>query len=71
MEFQLQMREVAQKLVYTPLFCFQDLKLNTRDIIAILKDTLNIISSPYQSQIHVLQGSHPTLWRNIRLAHML
>jgi hypothetical protein len=33
------MREVAQKLVSTPLFSFQDLKLSTRDIIAILKDT--------------------------------
>jgi hypothetical protein len=40
------MREVTQKLVSTPLFCFEDLKLNTRDIIAILKDTLNITSSP-------------------------
>jgi hypothetical protein len=38
------MREVAQKL--TPLFNFQDLKLSTRDIIALLKDTLNITSSP-------------------------
>ncbi len=40
------MWEVAQKLVSTPLFNFQDLKLNTRDIITILKDTLNITSSP-------------------------
>ncbi len=30
----------------TPLFSFQDSKLSTRDIIAILKDTLNITSSP-------------------------
>jgi len=30
----------------TPLFSFQALKLNTRDIIAILKDTLNTTSSP-------------------------
>jgi hypothetical protein len=35
------MREVAQKLVSTPLFSFQDLKLSTRDIIIVLKDTLN------------------------------
>jgi hypothetical protein len=42
MECQLQMCEVAQKLVSTPLFSFQDLKLSTKDIIAILKDTLNI-----------------------------
>jgi hypothetical protein len=41
MECQLQMREMAQKLLSTSLFCFQDLKLSTKDIIAILKDTLN------------------------------
>ncbi len=46
MECQLQMREVTQKLVNTPLFSFQDLKLSTKDIIAILEDTLNITSSP-------------------------
>jgi hypothetical protein len=42
MECQLQMHEVVRKLVSTSLFSFQDLKLNTRDIIAVLKDTLNI-----------------------------
>jgi hypothetical protein len=36
---QFQMHEVAQKLVSTPLFSFHDLKLSTKDIIAILKDT--------------------------------
>jgi len=41
MECQLQMHEVVQKLVNTPLFSFQDLKLSTKDIIPILKDTLN------------------------------
>jgi hypothetical protein len=46
MECQLQMREMAQKLVSTPLFSFQDLKLSTKDIIAILKDTLNTTSGP-------------------------
>jgi hypothetical protein len=46
MECQLQIREVAQKLVSTPLFCFQDLKLSTRDIIVVLKDTLNTTSGP-------------------------
>jgi hypothetical protein len=44
MECQLQMREVTQKLLSTPLFSFQDLKLSTRDIIAVLKDTLNTTS---------------------------
>ncbi len=46
MECQLQMHEVAQKLVNTPLFCFQDLKLSSKDIIAILKDTLNTTLGP-------------------------
>jgi hypothetical protein len=40
------MCEVAQKLVSTSLFSFQDLKLNTKDIIVILKYTLNTTSSP-------------------------
>jgi hypothetical protein len=40
------MREVAQKLVSTPLFSFQDLKLSTKDIITVLKNTLNTTSSP-------------------------
>jgi len=45
MECQLQMREVAQKLMNTLLFGFQDLKLSTKDIIAVLKDTMNITLS--------------------------
>jgi hypothetical protein len=40
------MCEVTQKLVSTPFFYFQDLKLSTRDIIAVLKDTLNTTSVP-------------------------
>jgi hypothetical protein len=40
------MREMVQKLMNTSLFNFQDLKLSTRDIIAILKDTLNTTLSP-------------------------
>jgi len=40
------MREMAQKLVCTPLFSFQDLELSTRDIIAVLKNTLNTTSGP-------------------------
>jgi hypothetical protein len=46
MECQLQMREVAQKLMNTLLFSFQDLKLSTKEIIIILKDTLNTTSGP-------------------------
>ncbi len=40
------MCEMAQKLVNTPLFSFQDLKLSTRDTIVDLKDTLNTTSGP-------------------------
>jgi hypothetical protein len=40
------MHEMAQKLMSTPLFSFQDLKLSTRDIIVVLEDTLNTTSSP-------------------------
>ncbi len=40
------MHEVAQKLVSALLFSFQNFKLSTRDIIAVLKDTLNTTSSP-------------------------
>jgi hypothetical protein len=46
------MHEVVQKLVSTPLFSFQDLKLSTRDIIVVLKDTLHQVL--YQSRIHML-----------------
>jgi len=46
MECQVQMREVVQKLMSTPLFSFQNLKLSTKDIIAVLEDTLNTTSSP-------------------------
>jgi hypothetical protein len=38
------MCEVVQKLVSTPLFIFPNLKLNTRDIIVVLRDTLNTTS---------------------------
>ncbi len=46
MECQLQMREVMQKLVSTSLFNFQDFKLSTKEIIAVLNDTLNTTSGP-------------------------
>jgi hypothetical protein len=46
MECELQMHEVVQKLMSTPLFSFQDLKLSTKDIITVLKDTLNTTSGP-------------------------
>jgi hypothetical protein len=40
------MHEVTQKLMSTLTFSFQDLKLNTKDIIAVLKDTLNTTLGP-------------------------
>jgi hypothetical protein len=40
------MREMEKKLLNTSLFSFQDLKLSTRDIIAVLKDTLNTTLGP-------------------------
>jgi hypothetical protein len=40
------MHEVAQKLMSTPLFSFQVLKPSTKDIITILKDTLNTTLGP-------------------------
>jgi hypothetical protein len=46
MECQFQMCEVAQKLMSTLLFSFQDLKLRTNDIVVVLKDTLNTTSGP-------------------------
>ncbi len=46
MECQLQMREVLQKLMSTSLFSFQDLKFSTKDIITVLKDTMNTTSGP-------------------------
>jgi hypothetical protein len=40
------MCEMAQKLMNASLFSFQGLKLSTRDIIVILKDTLNTTLGP-------------------------
>ncbi len=57
MECQLQMREMKLKLVNTSLFGFQDLKLITRDIITVIKDTLNntlgplLIPDPHSTRV--------------------
>jgi len=65
MECQLQMHEVAQKLVSTPLFSFQDLKLSTRDIIAILEDTLDTTLSPLPIlEPHAIEVPSNTLERH-------
>jgi hypothetical protein len=59
------MHEVAQKLVNTLLFSFQDLKISTKDIIAILKDTLNItLGLPLIPDPHVTRVPSITLERH-------
>ncbi len=59
------MCEMAQKLVSTPLFSFQDLKLSTRDIIAILEDTLNTTLGPLPiPDPHVIEVPSNTLERH-------
>jgi hypothetical protein len=66
MECQLQMHAVAQKLMSTPLFSFQDLKLSTRDIIAILEDTLNTTSGPLPiPEPHATEVPSNTLERHV------
>jgi len=66
MECQLQMHEVAQKLMSTPLFSFQDLKLSTKDIIAILEDTLNIALGPLPiPEPHATEVPSNTLERHL------
>jgi len=65
MECQLQMCGVAQKLVSTTLFCFQDLKLSTEDIIAVLQDTLNTTLGPLPiPNPHVIEVPSNTLERH-------
>jgi len=65
------MCEVAQKLMNTPLFSFQDLKLSTRDIIVVLEDTLNTTSGPLPIRDPHVQRSHPSPWKDTRLVHVL
>ncbi len=65
------MREVVQKLMSTPLISFQDLKLSTRDIIAILKDTLNTTSGPLPITDPHTIGAPSNTQRDTRLVHLL
>jgi hypothetical protein len=59
------MHEVAQNLISTPLFSFQDLKLNTKDIIVVLEDTLNITSGSLPIPVpHVTEVPSNTLERH-------
>jgi hypothetical protein len=66
MECQLQIHEVVQKLLNTPLFRFQNLKLSTRDIIIVLKDTVNTTSGllPIPNP-HVIRLASNTLERHL------
>ncbi len=66
------MREMVQKLVSTLLFSFQDLKLNIRDIIAILHDTLNITLGPLPIfDSHVTGVPSNTLKRHSISSHVV
>jgi len=66
MECQLQMCEMTQKLVSTLLFSFQDLKLSARDIISVLKDTLNTTSGPLPiPDPHAIEVPSNTLERHL------
>jgi hypothetical protein len=65
------MCEVAQMLVSTSLFYFQDLKLNTRDIIVVLKDTLNTTLGPLPiPNPHVIGVPSNTLERHSIGSHV-
>jgi hypothetical protein len=71
MECQLQMHEVVQKLVSTPLFSFQDLRLSTKDIIAVLKDTLNTTLGPLPIvNPHVIGLPSNTLEKHLINSHV-
>jgi hypothetical protein len=72
MECQFQMREVVQKLVSTSLFNFQDLKLSIRDIITVLKDTLNTTSIPLSiPDSHVIRVPSNTLEKHSIGSHVV
>jgi len=66
------MCEMAQKLVSTLLFSFQDLKLSTKDIITLLKDTMNTTSSPLPiPDPHATQVPSNTLGRHSIGSHVI
>jgi hypothetical protein len=65
------MCEMAQKLVNAPLFSFQDLNLNTKDIITVLMDTLNTTSSPLPiPNPHATKVPSNTLERHLICSHV-
>jgi hypothetical protein len=62
----------VQELVSTPLFSFQDLKLNTRNIIVVLKDILNTTSgSLLIPDPHVTGVPSNTLERHSSNSHVV
>jgi hypothetical protein len=66
------MCEVAQKLVSTLLFSFQDLKLSTKDIITVLKDTLNTTLGPLLiPNPHATEVPSNTLERHLIGSHVV
>jgi hypothetical protein len=72
MECQLQMHEMAKKLVSTPLFRFQNLKLSTMDIIVVLEDTLNTTSSPLPiPNPHAIEVPSNTLEKHSIRSHVV
>jgi len=57
--------------VSTPLFSFQDLKLSTKDIIAVLEDTLNTTSGPLPiPNPHAIEVPSNTLERHSISSHV-
>jgi hypothetical protein len=72
MECQFQMHEVAQKFMNTSLFSFEDLKLSTKDIIAVLKDTLSTTLGPLLIlNPHVIRVPSNTLERHSIGSHVI
>jgi len=66
------MPEVAQKLMSTPLFSFQDLNLSIMDKITILKDTLNTTLGPLPiPNPHATRAPSNTLERDSIGSHVV
>jgi len=63
---------MAQKLISTLLFNFQDFKLNTKDIIVIPKDTLNTTLGPLPiPDPHATKVPSNTLERHLISSHVV
>jgi hypothetical protein len=65
------MCEMVQKLVNTSLFSFQDLKLSSRDIVVVLKDTFNTTLGPLPiHDSHVIRVPSNTLEKHSIGSHV-